>query len=206
MARRMPHRNRDLHGSVPERSRVALLLIDVINPMSFPGSDGLVRRATRAAPRIATLRRRARRARVPTIYVNDNFGRWRSDLKATLDNALDEASPGRAIARELVPDGDDYFVLKPKRSAFYGTSLDLLLTYLGTETVVLVGFATDMCIYSTAHDAFLRDLRVVVPRDCVAAETLALDRRALAAMCAQLRVEVRLGARVDFPSLRRAEK
>jgi nicotinamidase-related amidase len=202
----VPHHNRDLHGAVPERSKIALLLIDVINPMSFPGSSGLVRNATRAAPHIAALKQRARRARVPTIYVNDNFGRWRSDLRATLENALDESSPGRAVAKVLAPDDADYFVLKPKRSAFYGTSLDLLLSYLGAETLVLVGFATDMCIQSTAHDAFLRDFRIVIARDCVAAEAPAVDKKALASMERQLRAEVRFGARIDFRELRKGKR
>ena len=182
---------------------MALLLIDVINPMTFPGSEGLVRNAKGAAPRIALLKQRARKARVPAIYVNDNFGRWRSDFEATLENALDERSPGSAIARVLAPDPHDYFVLKPKRSAFYGTSLDLLLSYLGAEVLVLAGFTTDMCVQSTAHDAFMRDLRVLVASDCVAAATAKASRDALAAM-KKLRAQCSMGARVDFAMLRQS--
>lgn len=103
----------------------------------------------------------------------------------------------------LAPADDDYFILKPKRSGFYGTSLDLLLHYLGADTIVVAGFAGDMCIHSTVHDAFLRDLRVVVASDCTASETLKKNRAALEWMERELRVEVKIGSRVDFGALRR---
>ncbi|HET6896992.1 MAG TPA: isochorismatase family cysteine hydrolase, partial [Vicinamibacteria bacterium] len=82
-------------------------------------------------------------------------------------------SRGHRVARRLRPTGDDYFVLKPKHSGFFSTPLDILLRYLGVDTVVLAGFAADICILLTANDAYMRDYRVVVPRDCVASNTRA---------------------------------
>lgn len=199
----MPFHNNELHGSVPERSRVALVLIDVINPMDFPGSSKLLEHATKAVPHIEALKGRARRKHIPCIYVNDNFGRWRSDFRSTVRNAQAPESPGRAIALSLEPEDDDYFVLKPKRSGFYGTSLDLLLNYLGADTLVFAGFAGDICVQSTVHDAFLRDLRIVVASDCVASESVKKNRAALSWMARDLRAEVKSGSRVDFASLRR---
>ena len=64
------------------RKRDALVLIDVINDFDFPKAEALLRHALPAAERIAALKERARRARIPTIYANDNFGRWRSDFRA----------------------------------------------------------------------------------------------------------------------------
>lgn len=202
----MPYHNAELHGSVPERSRVALVLIDVINPMDFPGSRGLVRNATRAATHIQALRMRARKKQVPCIYVNDNFGRWRSDFQSTVQNAQSPKSPGRAIAMALSPADDDYFVLKPKRSGFYGTSLDLLLSYLGTDTLVIAGFAGDMCVQSTVHDAFLRDLRILLASDCIASDTQKKNRVALERMERELRAEVKAGKHVDFGALGRVTR
>lgn len=202
----MPYKNRDLHGLVPERSRVSLLLIDVINPMDFPGSEKLVRHAQAAAKKIAALKERARKARVPSIYVNDNFGRWRSDFRATVKNAQALESPGNAISLLLAPDDDDYFVLKPKHSGFYGTSLDLLLGYLETDTVILAGFAGDMCVQSTAHDAFLRDHRIVVASDAVASEDPRSNTRALEWMRDRLGADIKSSARIDFGALRRRRK
>ena len=100
----------------PSRARsreagVALLIIDMINAFDFPGARAMLPRARAAARAIAALKRRARAARVPVIYVNDNFGRWRSDFRQILEHCL--RSSGRGIARLLAPDEEDYFVLKP---------------------------------------------------------------------------------------------
>src|SRR6185312_5944180 len=120
------------------------------------------------ARRIAALKRRAKAAGVPIIYVNDNFGHWRSDLKKQISHCLMDGVRGEPIARLLVPDASDYFVLKPTSSAFFGTTLHILLQHLGVETLVLTGVAADVCILFTAHDAHLRDYQIIVPSDCVA--------------------------------------
>lgn len=65
-------------------------------------------------------------------------------------------------------------MLKPKHSAFFSTTLDLLLRYLKTRTLVIGGFTADRCVRLTASDTYLRDFRVVVPSDGVAS----LDREA----------------------------
>ena len=67
------------------------------------------------------------------------------------------------------PDRRDYFILKPKHSAFFSTPLELLLEHLGARTLILTGLLADSCILFTAQDAHLRGYRVVVPSDCVAA-------------------------------------
>ena len=74
----MPSRNPDLHGNVPDKAAVALLLIDVINDLEFPEGDQLFRHARPMADRLAAFKRRAKEAGVPVVYVNANFGRWRS--------------------------------------------------------------------------------------------------------------------------------
>ena len=135
----MPANNEDLHGSVPENSPVALLLIDVINDMEFEGAEALVEQAVPMARRIAELKRRAKQAGIPAIYVNDNFGRWQSDFRRVVEHCLEDGVRGEEVARILQPEDDDYFVLKPKHSAFYATTLDTLLTYLGARTVILRG-------------------------------------------------------------------
>jgi nicotinamidase-related amidase len=66
-------------GTGPGRHPVALLLVDVINPLDFPGSARLVKQSLPMARRLARLADRFRDRRLPVIYVNDNFGRWESD-------------------------------------------------------------------------------------------------------------------------------
>ncbi len=183
---------------------MAVVLVDVINAMDFPEGEQLARHALRAAKRIAALKRRAKAARVPVIYANDNYGQWRSDFHATLENALRPENPGHDIALLLRPDEDDYFVLKPMHSAFFGSTLEPLLAYLACQRLVLAGFAGDMCVQFTAQDAFLRGFELVIARDCIASETPRGNRIALDLMRKHMKAHIADSARIDFRALRRA--
>jgi len=192
-------KTRDLHGSAPDECRVALLIIDMINAFDFEGAEAMLPRALDAARAISSLKQRARRSGVPVVYVNDNFGRWRSDFREVLEHCL--RSPGRQIAEILQPDKDDYFVLKPKHSGFQYTTLDVLLDHLGCETLVLTGVAGNFCVLFTAHDAYMRDFHLVVPRDSIASATEADDRAALEHMAKVTKADIRPSAEVDFAAL-----
>jgi nicotinamidase-related amidase len=180
-----------LHGNAPDHCPVALLLIDVINDMEFDRGSLLLKNALPAARKIAKLKGEARRRGVPVIYVNDNFGRWRSDFKSLVSHCLEDEVRGEPVARLLMPDEQDYFVLKPKHSGFFSTSLGILLDYLGARRLVLTGFATEICVIYTANDAYMRDYELAVPRDCVASETAQGRNYALAQMQRYLRADVR---------------
>jgi nicotinamidase-related amidase len=198
----MPTVNRSLHGSAPDTSPVALVLIDVINDLDFPGSEALLEHALPMARNIAALKKRARAAGIPAIYVNDNFGRWQSNFYKLIDHCLEEGSLGRPIVECLLPADDDYFVLKPKHSGFYSTTLDVLLSYLGAQTLILVGVAGNICVLFTANDAYMRDYRLVVPRDCVASNTRADNEYALQQMEQILRTDTRLSTELDLEALK----
>src|SRR3569832_96631 len=105
----MPSRNPDLHGNVPDNSPIALVLIDVINDLEFPGSDKLLKQALPMARSLARLKKRAQAAGVPVIYVNDNFGRWQSDFHKQVQHCLKDGVLGEPIARLLQPGAEDYF-------------------------------------------------------------------------------------------------
>jgi nicotinamidase-related amidase len=197
----MPGTSANLHGSAPDTHPVALLLVDVINPLDFPEADQLLRHAVPAAERLAQLKRRARAAGVPVVYANDNFGRWRSDLSAVVERCSEPGCKGRTLVERLRPDEDDYFVLKPKHSAFFSTTLDTLLRYLGTRTLVLGGFAADICVLFTANDAYMRDLRLVVPSDGVASNETADRDAVLALMRRVLKAETPRADEIDVRGL-----
>src|SRR3954466_278446 len=97
----MPAKNNDLHGNVPDESPVALILIDVITAMEFDAGEALLRNALPAARNLAALKKRAQEAGVATIYVNDNFGKWRSDFRTQLEHVLDDGVRGEPIAKLL---------------------------------------------------------------------------------------------------------
>jgi nicotinamidase-related amidase len=199
----MPAKNADLHGNVPETCSVALLLIDVINDLEFEGSEALVGQVVPMARRIAELKRRAKEAGIPVIYVNDNFGRWKSDFRRVVEHCLHDGVKGEELVRILQPDEDDYFVLKPKHSAFYATTLDILLTYLGARTLIFTGIAGNICILFSANDAYMRDYHLVVPADCTVSNTARENDHALEEIRTVLKADITESAQLDLPRLLR---
>ena len=194
-------RNGEIVSSTGTERRTALLLVDVINDMDFEGSQALVALAEPMARRLQALKRRARAAGMPTIYINDNFGKWRSDFRMLVDHCVNDPVPGREVARLLKPDEEDYFVLKPKQSAFYGTTLDTLLRDLGTTTVILTGIAGDNCVLFSANDAYMRDLKLFIPSDCVASNSEEENRSALTLMQKVVKADIRPSTELDLEGL-----
>lgn len=186
----------DLNGSAPDKNPTALLIIDMINDLQFPEARALSEFAVPMAKRIKILANRARAAGVPVIYVNDNFGRWRSDFHALVKHCLH--SHGKAIARLLKPKTKDYFVLKPKHSAFHSTTLDLLLRHLGARRLILTGMASNICVLFTANDAYMRSFKLFVPGDCVCANTQAENDHALALMKKILKADIQPGFKIKL--------
>jgi nicotinamidase-related amidase len=188
-------------GSAPDRSPVALLLVDVMNDMEFPGGELLIAHALPMARAIVDLKARARSAGVPCIYANDNFGRWRSDFREIVRHVREDGVRGQEVADLLRPDADDYFVLKPRHSAFFGTSLELLLEHFQTRTLVITGLAGNNCVVASATDAYMRGYHIIVPPDAVASEEPALNEAALEHMRTVLKAQTPPAAEVDFAAL-----
>ena len=188
-------------SSAKTRKKTALLLIDVINDMDFEGSESLVRLAEPMARNLRTLKRRARAAGLPTIYINDNFGKWRSDFRATVTYCTSPGVPGRNVARLLKPDAKDYFVLKPKQSAFFGTTLETMLRDLGVTKLILTGVAGDNCVLFSANDAYLRDFKLFIPSDCIASNTDAENQYALQLMKKVVKADIRPSTDLDLKAL-----
>jgi nicotinamidase-related amidase len=196
-----PAKKGDLHGSAPDHARVALLLIDVINDLEFEGGAALLEPALAIAEPLAALKRRARPHGIPALYVNDNFGRWRSDFARLVRHCLEDGVRGGRVAARLAPAEDDYFVLKPKHSGFFSTALDILLDYLGAETLILTGLTADSCVLFTAADAHMRDFHVIVPPDCVAAADAEVKARALGLLAGTLGADLTPSAALDLERL-----
>jgi nicotinamidase-related amidase len=190
------HKSADLHGSAPDKSEVALIIVDVINDLDFPEAKQLARFVPALADNIARLKRRAKATKVPVIYVNDNFGRWRSDFRALIERC--RKRKGRALIEKLYPEEDDYFVLKPKHSGFFSSTLETLLRYLGVRRLIITGIAGNFCVLFTANDAYMRDYELAIPSDCVISNTAKENTEALELMKRYLKADTRRSQRISF--------
>jgi nicotinamidase-related amidase len=201
----MPIKSEDLHGNVPDAAGAALLLIDVINDFEFDGGDSLLELAMPVGRNIAELKRLSKQLGIPAIYVNDNFGKWQSDLNKIVSHCLDDGVRGEPFVRLLPPEADDYFVLKPKHSGFYCTSLELLLEHLGARILILAGIAGNNCVLFTANDAYMRDFKLVVPSDCSASLTSEDNDNALQQLEKVLKAEIRPSRELNLKALQAGE-
>jgi nicotinamidase-related amidase len=192
----------DLHGSAPDRSPVVLVVIDVINDLEWPGGDRMLPDAIEMARRIAELKRGAAAHGVATVYVNDNFGRWKSDFRAQVAHCLEDGVCGQSVVELVLPSEDDYFVLKPMHSGFFGTSLDLLLRHLEARTLVLTGIAANNCVLMTANDAYMHGYQIVVPSDAVVSNTRAETEAALEQLRTVVKAATPRAAEIDFARVR----
>jgi nicotinamidase-related amidase len=188
-----------MSGSAPDSSRTALLILDMISDFEFEDGARICRAALKIAKPIATLKQRAVHAGIPVIYANDNRGRWRSDFTAQLRASMAEGSRGGPIARLLAPGPVDYRILKPKHSAFYSTVLGTLLEHLGVSRLILTGVTAHQCVLFTANDAYVRDLELLIPRDCVASESQSAAKLALQYFQDVLGVDATVSTRIQMP-------
>jgi len=208
MASATAARRRSLPENTPRRVSVpvdgtALLLIDVINDLAFEGSESLVEQAEPMAARLGRLKRRATQAGVPAIYINDNFGQWRSDFRQTFAHCTSPRAPGRRVSQRLRPSQRDYFVLKPKHSGFFDTTLGTLLGALKIRRVIVTGIAGNICVLFTANDAYMRDLKIFAPADCIVSNTAAENDHALRRIHIVLKGNITDSVRLNFRRGRR---
>lgn len=188
------------------RATTVLLLVDFLNFMDFETAGALAPHALRAARRALALKNRMRRARVPVIYANDNFGQWESDIHAIVETCIARGGASRALAQMLAPSPGDRSVLKPRHSAFFGTPLEFLLDDLGAKQLVITGLTADSCVMFTAHDAYLRSFRIWIPSDCVAAHRPQYTRNSLAHMARVLKASTKPSTTSTESAFRAAQK
>lgn len=197
----MANKKKHTGDHTDQESKTVLLLIDIISDFEFENGAEMFEYALPTARNIAELKKKAEKAKIATIYINDNFGKWRDGFKETIKYCLKENVRGCEIAKMLKPDKNDYFVLKPKHSAFYSTALDLLLGELKADTLIICGYSTNICVLFTANDAYMRGYKLFVPEDCVAAVKPKENKYTLNYIERVLKADTRPSAEIDFDKL-----
>ena len=173
------------------KADTALVLVDLFNLFDFPGGDALARATLGIVPRIAALRDRFDRVEAPVIYANDNFSDWQGGFPELVSACLAAGGTPAAIAAALAPRASDYYILKPRHSAFLATALPVLLAQLGVRRLVLAGIAADSCVLATAQDGHMREYTQWVPSDCVAAISPARRDTALSLLSRSIGIQTR---------------
>ncbi len=164
-------------------SRTAVLVVDVQN--DFCAREGSLGRAgapvdaaIEMVPRLQTFLTAAREHGVSVIFIQTIHERWTDSEAWTYRHAgkARETCLRDSWGSEFygaAPLASEPVVVKHRYSAFVGTRLESVLHTLKIETVVMTGVATNVCVESTARDAFMRDFHTVFAGDCSAAYSAA---------------------------------
>jgi nicotinamidase-related amidase len=172
----MPTKQRSGAGRSP---KTALLILDMVSEYQYPDAERILPGARTAARNIARLKQRAHAAKIPVIYVNDTAGKWESDQRGFIERCLQPTARGRDVVELIAPTQSDYFMFKPRHSAFFGTPLQTLLMQLKVRRLLVTGITSHQCVLFTAMDAHVREYQLVVPADCIGAAIAADTKHAL---------------------------
>ncbi len=180
-------------------AKTILLILDVLSDFRFPQGKATLQAARRTFPRIAALKQRAAQQGIPAVYVNDNLGLWRSDLPSLRLLCTRPPALGADLVERIAPSESDLFLLKPRHSAFYATPLSDLVEQAGTERLIVTGLSSSQCILFTANDAYLRRIRLAIPRDCIGSAKFSETRFALQYFSSVLGADTAPSSRVKLP-------
>jgi nicotinamidase-related amidase len=159
-------------------SKTAVILVDML--VDFVTGSLRLDRAQRIIPPLASLIAAARSKGVPVIYANDaHIKGVDKELKLWGDHAI-KGTPGAEVVPELAPVEGDYIIPKRRYSSFFQTDLQLLLTELGIEKLVITGLHAHLCVRHTSADAFQWGYEVIIPTDGVETFSEELVQSALA--------------------------
>jgi maleamate amidohydrolase len=157
-------------------ARPAVLVVDMTRAFTedrFP--LGCSAAGAPCAAAIRTLLDTARPAGLPVLYTrydafasDAEWGRWLDKGTGAEPDSLMRGPEAHEIAEAIKPEAQDIVITKTKPSAFFGTPLASILTYLAVDTIVLGGMVTSGCVRATVIDAFSHNYRVIVPIECVA--------------------------------------
>ncbi|MGD6819146.1 isochorismatase family cysteine hydrolase [Metabacillus sp. 84] len=177
-----------------QNRHAALLIIDMINDFQFEYGSELAKKAAKITGPLAELKIKASESSIPVIYINDHYELWQANLEKITEKCRNHLSA--PVIDAIAPKDEDYFLIKPKHSAFYGTALNTLLYQLKIDTLILTGLAGNICVLFTANDAYMRGYSLIVPPDTMASVNDDDEQYALRMMENVLKAHVQPSSRI----------
>jgi nicotinamidase-related amidase len=168
---------------IPPGERPAVLIIDMQHDFCDPDAPTTLWPSIgETYEPIKRLSAAAREQNVPVIYTQglvaadgSTAGLWRFKQRFHAEGRVQvEGSRGAAIIPELAPQAGDRVIRKWRPSAFFRTDLEVFLGVRGIDTLLCCGTSVSGCVRATVTDAFMRDIRCMVIRECVADRTPAV--------------------------------
>lgn len=162
-----------INGMVGYGKSPAVVVVDFQNIFTKGGSDGFGADMTEAVLATRKLLDVAREQNIPIIFVVIQYEPQELDsgifgVKVPALYSMVKGTEGVQIDERLGRREDELIITKKFQSAFAGTHLQPILTYLGVDTVIVTGCVISGCIRATVTDAMQLGFRTIIPRECVA--------------------------------------
>ena len=186
-------------------SRPALLVVDMQVDFVDPAAPSTCSPiALERLPDIVRLVEAARDAAIPVLFSQGliapdlaDVGLWKG-VAHRMGRSQLEGTPGAEIVAELAPRPGEHVVRKRRPSAFFGSDLDVFLRGHRADTLIVAGSSMSGCVRATVVDAFSRDYRTMVVRECVVDRTLEVLERNLFDVDAKYADAVSLAETLDY--------
>ena len=177
------YREQGMGMRIPPGERPAVLVIDMQHDFCDPEAPTTLWPSIgQTYDPIKRLCTTARQRDIPVIYTQglvaadgSSAGLWRFKQRFHAEMRIQiEGSRGAEIIAELAPQAGDRVIRKWRPSAFFRTDLEVFLGACRIDTLLCCGTSASGCVRATVTDAFMRDIRCMVIRECVADRTEAV--------------------------------
>ena len=161
--------------------KAALIIVDVQNDFVSPNGSAAKRgedvsAAMAIMPPLLSVIDHARRVGLTIVYIRTTHSEWtdtpswiyRTSQKGGLSTCR-EGSWGAELYDGIAPLPTERVVIKHRYRAFINTDLNTVLKARNIQSVLVCGVATNVCVETTARDAYMYDYYVTMIEDCSAA-------------------------------------
>jgi len=148
----------------------ALMVIDMQN--DFFRKAALKNKRRKLCEGINNLIVSLRKDKVPIVWIRQEFKNDLSDaylfMKKRNEKITIQGTPGSEVLQEFRVEKGDIQIIKKRWSGFFNTSLEFFLEKNKIDTLIITGINTHACIRMTAIDAYQRDFKVILAKECIA--------------------------------------
>lgn len=166
-------------------SKTALLLIDL---QKEEGTSAIAR-MDQILEKTSKLAKQCRKKGIPVIYTR-HINRGDGIALANKEPVNEQGEPlyyhsstrSIEVADEVKPENQDIIIDKYRYSGFFESNLELILKSLDVKHLIIGGVLTDVCVLSTALDAYYRDYQINIVKDMCGTTTEGAHMAAMAMM------------------------
>ena len=163
------------------KEKMALLIIDMVKDNFVEAKKlPITPLAKQIIAPINRLIAAFRQHSLPVVFSTDAFHEQDFIFTGRMRPHSLAGTVGAEVIDELGRREEDFWLPKPRFSAFFDTGLNRLLEEKGVTLCAVAGIATNFCVLTTVMDALCYNFKAVLLEDCTAAFSESIHENTLA--------------------------